>query len=176
MTLDDIIKYQQMGLSTENIALLMQAEANAISTPQQQIQPVQQVQQVQPVQQVQQVQPVQPVQQVQPVQPVQPVQTVQQVQPVQPVQTALTFEQQLQQIGQSLQQSTQPVPPATTAVQPNLTPANAGITPEEATKLFQAWSMGAATQSVELPPSATDVLNQRFNSLYGVDTTKQNTK
>lgn len=50
------------------------------------------------------------------------------------------------------------------------TPSNAGLTSEEATKLFQAWSMGAATQNVELPPTADDILKARFESLYGVDT------
>lgn len=90
---------------------------------------------------------------------------------------ALTLAQQLEQIGALLQQSSQPVPPAPTqnvTNQPALTPANAGITPDEATKLFQAWSMGNASQTVELPPTADDVLAKRFNSLYGVDTTQTN--
>ena len=74
-----------------------------------------------------------------------------------------------------MQQSPQLMPPATNAAnQPAMTPANSGITPEEATKLFQAWSMGQATQNIELPPSANDVLARRFNSLYGVDITQQN--
>lgn len=63
------------------------------------------------------------------------------------------------------------------AIQPQIqpvatTPSNAGLTSEEATKLFQAWSMGAATQNVELPPIADDILKARFESLYGVDTSK----
>lgn len=52
------------------------------------------------------------------------------------------------------------------------TPSNAGLTSEEATKLFQAWSMGAASQNVELPPTADDILTARFQSLYGVDTSQ----
>ena len=65
------------------------------------------------------------------------------------------------------------------AIQPQVqpvatTPSNAGLTSEEATKLFQAWSMGAAMQNVELPPTADDILKARFESLYGVDTS--NTK
>ena len=66
---------------------------------------------------------------------------------------------------QTIQPQTQPV---------TTTPSNAGLTSEEATKLFQAWSMGAASQSVELPPTADDILKARFESLYGVDTS--NTK
>lgn len=69
--------------------------------------------------------------------------------------------------------SMQPV--AQPQVQPGATtPSNAGLTSEEATKLFQAWSMGAASQNVELPPTADDILTARFQSLYGVDTS--NTK
>jgi len=33
--------------------------------------------------------------------------------------------------------------------------------------------MGQATQSIELPPNANDVIAKRFASLYGVDTSAQ---
>lgn len=64
------------------------------------------------------------------------------------------------------------------AAQPQLnnTPSNAGITPEEAQKLFQAWSLGQATQDIELPPTAQEVLDKRFASLYGVDTSNKPVK
>lgn len=80
-------------------------------------------------------------------------------------------------------QAQQPQPYQAPAAQPQTqvapiatTPSNAGITPEEATKLFQAWSMGQATQNIELPPTADEVLAKRFASLYGVDTTQNNNK
>ena len=80
-------------------------------------------------------------------------------------------------------QAQQPQPYQAPAAQPQTqvapiaaTPSNAGVTPEEATKLFQAWSMGQATQNIELPPTADDVLAKRFASLYGVDTTQNNNK
>lgn len=68
--------------------------------------------------------------------------------------------------------------PQTPAVEPQQviaqTPSNSGLTPEEATKLFQAWSRGNATQDIELPPTADEVLTKRFASLYGADVTKPN--
>lgn len=54
------------------------------------------------------------------------------------------------------------------------TPSNSGLTPEQATQLFQAWSRGSATQDIELPPTADEVLTKRFASLYGADVTKPN--
>lgn len=53
------------------------------------------------------------------------------------------------------------------------TPSNSGLTPDEATKLFQAWSRGSASQEIELPPTAEEVLTKRFASLYGADTSKK---
>lgn len=70
----------------------------------------------------------------------------------------------------------QPVQPAQPQQVVAQTPSNSGITPEEATKLFQAWSAGAATQNIELPPTAEEVLTRRFASLYGADTTQKQTK
>ena len=121
-------------------------------------------------------------------QPVQPeVQVV--PQPVQPEAQPVDFTTALQALGTLLnKQSQQPAPtsaqmpasfqpqPVPQLTQPQAqpmaqTPSNAGLTSEEATKLFQAWSMGAATQNVELPPTADDILTARFKSLYGVDTT-----
>ena len=68
--------------------------------------------------------------------------------------------------------------PQTPAVEPQQviaqTPSNSGLSPEEATKLFQAWSRGNATQDIELPPTADEVLTKRFASLYGADVTKPN--
>lgn len=68
--------------------------------------------------------------------------------------------------------------PQTPAVEPQQviaqTPSNSGLTPEEATKLFQAWSRGNATQDIELPPTADEVLTKRFASLYGADVTTPN--
>ena len=128
-------------------------------------------------------QPVQPEVQVVP-QPVQP-----EAQPVQPEAQPVDFTTALQALGTLLnKQSQQPAPtsaqmpasfqpqPVPQLTQPQAqpmaqTPSNAGLTSEEATKLFQAWSMGAATQNVELPPTADDILTARFKSLYGVDTT-----
>lgn len=126
----------------------------------------------------------------------QPVQPEAQVvpQPVQPEAQPVDFTTALQALGTLLnKQSQQPAPtsaqmpasfqpqPVPQVAQPQTvqpqaqpmaqTPSNAGLTSEEATKLFQAWSMGAATQSVELPPTADDILTARFKSLYGVDTT-----
>lgn len=176
MTLQEIQSLVAAGFTKSDIMALSQpAQAGQPVAPVQQ--PVATVQQ--PVAQVQQpvVQPIvqQPVAQAQ-----QPV-----VQPAQqPINAVLspntlvaqnpTFAQQLEAIGAALQQPAGQQPPATNVVnQPATTPANAGITPEEATKLFQAWSLGQATQNVELPPTADDVLARRFNSLYGVDITKE---
>ena len=115
-------------------------------------------------------------------------------QPVQPEAQPVDFTTALQALGTLLNtQSQQPAPtsaqmpasfqpqPVPQVTQPQTvqpqaapiaqTPSNAGLTSEEATKLFQAWSMGAATQNVELPPTADDILTARFKSLYGVDTT-----
>ena len=174
MTLQEIQSLVAAGFTKSDIMALSQP-ATEIKTPVAQVQqPVAQVQQ--PVAQVQQ-----PVAQVQ-----QPVAQVQQPIVQQPAQQPInavlspntsvvqnpTFAQQLEAIGAALQQ-----PPATNVVnQPVTTPANAGITPEEATKLFQAWSLGQATQNVELPPTADEVLARRFNSLYGVDITAKENK
>ena len=78
------------------------------------------------------------------------------------------------QIPASMQPVAQPQTIQPQAQPVATTPSNAGLTSEEATKLFQAWSMGAASQNVELPPTADDILTARFQSLYGVDTS--NTK
>ena len=178
MTLQEIQSLVAAGFTKSDIMALTQ--------PAQVGQPVAQVQQ--PVAQVQQpvAQVQQPVAQVQ-----QPVAQVQQPivqqpaqQPINPVlspNTAVaqnpTLAQQLEAIGAALQQPAGQQPPATNVVnQPATTPANAGITPEEATKLFQAWSLGQATQNVELPPTADEVLARRFNSLYGVDITAKENK
>ena len=83
------------------------------------------------------------------------------------------FSQLLANLGASLQAPAQPQIVQNLTPAPAPTPSNTGITPEEATKLFQAWSMGLATQSIELPPNANDVLANRFASLYGVDTSAQ---
>lgn len=125
---------------------------------------------------------------VQPAQPVQPVQPA--AQPVQPEAQSVDFTTALQALGTLLNtQSQQPAPtsaqmpasfqpqPVPQVAQPQAqpmaqTPSNAGLTSEEASKLFQAWSMGAATQNIELPPNVDDILAARFNSLYGVDTTQ----
>ena len=85
----------------------------------------------------------------------------------QPAPTNAQLPASMQPVAQSQTIQPQAQPVATT-------PSNAGLTSEEAAKLFQAWSMGAATQNVELPPNADDILKARFESLYGVDTS--NTK
>ena len=161
MTLQEIQSLVAAGFTKSDIMALTQ--------PAQAGQPVAQVQQ--PVAQVQQpaAQAGQPAAQVQ--QPAQqPINAV--LSPNTPVVQNPTFAQQLEAIGAALQQPAGQQPPATNVVnQPVTTPANAGITPEEATKLFQAWSLGQATQNVELPPTADEVLARRFNSLYGVDIT-----
>ena len=109
------------------------------------------------------------------------VQTQDQAQPQQ-----VDFITQLAQIGAQAMllqkpqaQPQQPIAqPQTSAVEPQQviaqTPSNSGLTPEEATKLFQAWSRGNATQDIELPPTADEVLAKRFASLYGADVTKPN--
>ena len=122
-------------------------------------------------------------QEAQPVVQPQPQQALQPQPQAQPVDFATTLQalgalinKQGQQPGPTnaqLPASMQPV--AQPQAQPvATTPSNAGLTSEEAAKLFQAWSMGAATQNVELPPNADDILKARFESLYGVDTS--NTK
>lgn len=130
-----------------------------------------------------------------PVQPATPVQPeaaspaiVQPATPVQPETQQIDFIAGLQALGALInQQGQQPTPtnvqlPASLqpATQPQIeqaapaaTPSNAGLTPEDATKLFQAWSMGQATQNIELPPTADEILEARFKSLYGVDVTKK---
>ena len=126
-----------------------------------------------------------------PVQQVTPVPLATPVQPaasVQPETQQIDFLAGLQALGALInQQGQQPAPtnaqlPASLqpAAQPQIeqaapaaTPSNAGLTPEDATKLFQAWSMGQATQNIELPPTADEILEARFKSLYGVDVTKK---
>ena len=170
MNSNEINTLLAQGLSIADIGTLMAAQ-NAFNAAQQ---PAPQVVQQAPVM-------AQPVQQPTP-QPVQPVQ----VQPVQPAAAPQQdFTSLLASIGAAMQQPTnimpayqqptpQPVqqPAAIAQNQPATTPANAGITPEEATKLFQAWSMGQATQNIELPPSADEVLEKRFKTLFGADTSK----
>ena len=112
----------------------------------------------------------------------------QQVTPAQPETQQIDFVAGLQALGALInQQGQQPAPtnaqlPASLqpATQPQIeqaapaaTPSNAGLTPEDATKLFQVWSMGQATQNIELPPTADEILEARFKSLYGVDVTKK---
>ena len=167
MTLQEIQSLVAAGFTKSDIMALSQP-ATEIKTPVAQAgQPVAQVQQPvaqagQPVAQAQQPIAQQPAQQ--------PINAV--LSPNTPVVQNPTFAQQLEAIGAALQQPAGQQPPATNVVnQPATTPANAGITPEEATKLFQAWSLGQATQNVELPPTADEVLARRFNSLYGVDIT-----
>lgn len=114
--------------------------------------------------------------------------TVQPAAPAQPETQQIDFVAGLQALGALInQQGQQPAPinaqlPASLqpAAQPQIeqaapaaTPSNAGLTPEDATKLFQAWSMGQATQNIELPPTADEILEARFKSLYGVDVTKK---
>ena len=172
MNSNEINTLLAQGLSIADIGTLMAAQ-NAFNAAQQPAPQV--VQQVpvmaQPVQQAQiMAEPVQPVL----AQPVQPAAVPQQ-----------DFTSLLASIGAAMQQPTnimpayqqptpQPVqqPAAIAQNQPATTPANAGITPEEATKLFQAWSMGQATQNIELPPSADEVLEKRFKTLFGADTSK----
>ena len=96
-------------------------------------------------------------------------------QPAQPAPTNV-LPASLQQPQQAQPQAAPIQQPQAPIASPQVTPSNAGITPEEATKLFQAWSMGQATQNIELPPSADDILAQRFASLYGVDTSKKTNK
>ena len=122
----------------------------------------------------------QPVVQAQPIQVQQPVQA----QPAQDQSTVQlnNFLSALENLGKQINQqgqqpaatnAQQPVSvPSVQQVQPAATPSNTGLTSEEATKLFQAWSRGAATQNVELPPVADDILASRFKSLYGVDTSQ----
>lgn len=169
MNSNEINTLLAQGLSIADIGSLMAAQ-NAFNAAQQSA-PVQQAPvMAQPVQQAQiMAEPVlaQPVQ-------VQPAAAPQQ-----------DFTSLLASIGAAMQQPSnimpayqqpapQPVqqPTAIAQNQPVQTPANAGITPEEATKLFQAWSMGQATQNIELPPSADEVLEKRFKTLFGADTSK----
>lgn len=114
-----------------------------------------------------------------------PIVTAPQVVQTQTQAQQVDFITQLAQIGaqvmllQKPQAQPQPIAqPQTPDVEPQQviaqTPSNSGLTPEEATKLFQAWSRGNATQDIELPPTADEVLTKRFASLYGADVTKPN--
>lgn len=154
MTFQEVIALTQAGWSKDEIIALNKPEVAAAAQAQQ---PVAQ----QPVVQ----------------QPV--VQQPAAQQPVTNVSPTINLAEQLEALAKALQQpvAQQPAPqqpaPQPPVNEPAITPANAGITPEEATKLFQAWSMGAASQTVDLPPTADEVLAKRFNSLYGVDTSKK---
>ena len=51
-------------------------------------------------------------------------------------------------------------------------PASTPLTVEQATQLFQQFTVNGVANGVDLPPNVDDVLAARFNSLYGVDTSK----
>lgn len=185
MNINDINTYLASGLSVSDVALLMAAEkamtpAPVIQQPLVQQTPAPVIQQT-PAPVIQQTPaPVQPPTVQQTPAPIQQPIVQQTPAPVQQVlqqpaaQQPNDFSATLAAIGAAMQQPANNQAPVTNN-QPAITPANAGITPEAATQLFQAWSRGAATQNVELPPNADDVLAARFKSLYGVDTTNQNT-
>ena len=172
MNINDINTYLASGLSVSDVALLMAAEKAMTPAPVIQQTPAPVIQQTPaPVQPPTVQQTPAPIQQPIVQQTPAPVQQVLQ-QPA--AQQPNDFSATLAAIGAAMQQPANNQAPVTNN-QPAITPANAGITPEAATQLFQAWSRGAATQNVELPPNADDVLAARFKSLYGVDTTNQNT-
>ena len=52
--------------------------------------------------------------------------------------------------------------------------AGTPLTVEQATQLFQQYTLNGVANGVDLPPNVDDVLAARFNSLYGVDTSKNN--
>ena len=158
MNQNEIMNYLSAGLSTADVVSLMLAEKAMAPAPA-------------PVAPAPVAQPVAPAPVAQPVAsaPVAPAPVAQPVAPA-PVAPAQDFSQLLANLGASLQAPAQPQIVQNPTPAPAPTPSNTGITPEEATKLFQAWSMGQATQSIELPPSADEVLAKRFASLYGADT------
>jgi hypothetical protein len=74
----------------------------------------------------------------------------------------------LAQLGASAGVAPAPIAPAPAPAGPASTP----LTVEQATQLFQQFTVNGVANGVDLPPNVDDVLAARFNSLYGVDTSK----
>ena len=117
---------------------------------------------------------------VQPIAPTTPV--------AQPTAPATSFVDYLQTLGAAVSGQTAPAPVAanlgiSAGVAPVATPtpsapaapsAGTPLTVEQATQLFQQYTLNGVANGVDLPPNVDDVLAARFNSLYGVDTSKNN--
>ena len=155
MTLDEIITLGKMGYSKADIA--------ALTAPIPVAQPI-----------------AQPTPVAQPTAPTIPV--------AQPTAPATPFVDYLQALGAAVSGQTTPAPVAanlgiSAGVAPAATPtpsapaapsAGTPLTVEQATQLFQQYTLNGVANGVDLPPNVDDVLAVRFNSLYGVDTSKNN--
>ena len=180
MTLDEIITLGKMGYSKADIAAL--TAPAPVAQPTAPTIPV--AQPIAPV--AQPTAPTIPV-----AQPTVPTPVVQPTAPtpvVQPIAPATPFVDYLQTLGAAVSAQTAPAPVAanlgiSAGVAPAATPtpsapaapsAGTPLTVEQATQLFQQYTLNGVANGVDLPPNVDDVLAARFNSLYGVDTSKNN--
>ena len=164
MTLDEILMLGKMGYSKADIAVL--SGSTPVAQP------------IAPTPVAQPTAPTIPV--VQPIAPTTPV--------AQPTAPATSFVDYLQTLGAAVSGQTAPAPVAanlgiSAGVAPVATPtpsapaapsAGTPLTVEQATQLFQQYTLNGVANGVDLPPNVDDVLAARFNSLYGVDTSKNN--
>ena len=162
MTLDEIITLGKMGYSKADIA------AFAAPTPV--------------------AQPIAPTSVAQPIAPTSVAQPIASTSVAQPTAPATPFVDYLQSLGAAVSAQTAPAPVAanlgiSAGVAPAATPTSSApaapsagtpLTVEQATQLFQQYTLNGVANGVDLPPNVDDVLAARFNSLYGVDTSKNN--
>ena len=165
MTLDEIITLGKMGYSKADIAALT-APTIPVAQPTAPTTPV--------------AQPIAPTTSV--AQPIAPTPVAQ------PTAPATSFVDYLQTLGAAVSGQTAPAPvvanlgisagvaPAAipTPSAPAAPSAGTPLTVEQATQLFQQYTLNGVANGVDLPPNVDDVLAARFNSLYGVDTSNNN--